>query len=129
MGKLRRLDNPDPIYKVAHLVDIYEKRLEDQERFYDACWDTFGFPVMCVSVPHTSYLLMRCISMVRGPMAAGNWLDLGLHIFDDRSLSPNQTVFSNPFFPRSVFLENAVPIRWPVTVIIPEGIKCETLQK
>ena len=108
----KRIRNPKIVVTPARLWDIYQNRLEGKQNFYQMCWETFGFPVTQAYVPKASFLLMQCLEMARGPMAAGNWMDIGMEIFCDRTLSPGESVLANPFWPQVAFLESGYLMKW-----------------
>lgn len=98
---------------VRPLADIVEQRNIDRWAWLQSCMDNLGFVPRCVYISHAPYLLMQCLEMVRGSMAAGNWLDLAMDIYEDRSLDPDEVIFIHPFIQGyGVRLENRNVVRW-----------------
>jgi hypothetical protein len=107
------LRNDLPKVTKQSLVQIYARRLEDRWSWMEKCMDIMGFVPRSVYVSHVPFLLMQCLEMSRGRMASGNWLDLGLDIYEDRLLDPEEVILAHPFLPgRAGYLENGSVERW-----------------
>jgi hypothetical protein len=107
------LRNDLPKVTKQSLIQIYTRRLKDRYNWMEKCMDIMGFVPRNVYVSHVPFLLMQCLELSRGTMAAGNWLDLGLDIYEDRLLGPEDVFLTHPFLPGMVgYLENGSVERW-----------------
>ena len=98
-------------WQLKSLVKIWEERGEVHARWMYRCMKQLGYIPYEVHMHKTSWLLGACINMVKGSLANGEWMGLGLTMYRNETIEPGTIMVANPMLNIATFSEGGTVVK------------------